>query len=68
MKSERLRKRKNRPRPCDGKKRFKSKRGAYKAMNDIRDTSSRENVPTRVYKCDACGFYHLTKKNYYGDL
>lgn len=55
-------------RPCDSKKRFKTIRIAHDALNKIREFSDRDYAPTRAYKCDDCGFYHLTKvKGYYGE-
>ena len=47
---------------CDGKICFGSSRAARSAIRKAkRNLKSRSQVPCRAYRCDICGFWHLTK-------
>lgn len=43
------------------KKAFKDLREAHKALERIKKRNDRPQVPQRVYACEECGKYHLTK-------
>lgn len=45
-----------------GKKAFESLRGAHRAIGAIAGDPNTVEKPTRVYKCDLCRYWHLTKK------
>ena len=43
------------------KKGFVSVKLAHVALNSIKEKSNRLQVPARVYKCEECDLWHLTK-------
>lgn len=52
---------------CSKKRRFRDKREAEDALHHIQNINTRDTVPRRVYRCELCKGYFLTKKPQYGD-
>jgi hypothetical protein len=44
---------------------YMSEQYANIEIKRIKAKSSRDTVPKRAYKCDDCGYWHLTSKNDY---
>ncbi len=44
------------------KKRFKDHAQAVRAIKNIGNRSTRDDIPVRSYACDYCGGFHLTKQ------
>jgi hypothetical protein len=47
---------------CQNKTRYTSEDFALKDIERIQSKSARDKVPQRTYKCNICGFWHLTSQ------
>lgn len=44
------------------KKAYSSQKYAEGIIANISENSERDKLPTRAYKCEVCGYWHLTSK------
>lgn len=45
---------------CRGKRRFRDKVEADRALHTLANRSTRDRIPTRTYQCPRCKGWHLT--------
>jgi hypothetical protein len=45
-----------------GKRRFRDKQQALRALRTLQRVGSRQKIPVRAYQCPACNGWHLTSK------
>lgn len=57
-----MRARKQRCSSRNRKVRYRDHAQAVKALQRLKNTSTRSVIPVRVYECPRCGGYHLTSK------
>lgn len=50
------------PRACKGKRRYRDRQEANRALHLLANTSARETVPERAYDCPRCHGVHVTSK------
>lgn len=52
----------NRPRTCNGKRRYRDKADALRTVRGIALDSTREKIPVRAYECPVCNGWHISSK------